>query len=185
MHSSSPSKPTKFKQTFSNRKCMTTGYWERKGVLLVEFIERGTTAVMVVPRSMNIAYGVTHQNLRRPSQNKRRGMLSLGIVLLHYNALPHTANATKNLAFGMGSIRSPSIQPGLSSFRFPSLSSYEKEFRWTPFCYRQWAAEQRTNLAESTGGYLLWRGDWKVDTALQKMPKSERRLCREVDGRCT
>lgn len=90
MHSHSPSKPKKFKRTFSNRKCMATVFWDRNGVLLVEFMERGTTITAA-------SYSVTLQRLRRAIQNKRRGMLSSGIVLLHDNARPHTAAVTKKL----------------------------------------------------------------------------------------
>jgi len=37
------------------------------------------------------------RKLRRAIQNKRRGMLSSGIVLLHDNARPHTATQTAQL----------------------------------------------------------------------------------------
>lgn len=113
MHSSSPSKPKKFKRTFSNRKCMATVFWDRKGVLLVEFMERGTTITAA-------SYGVTLQNLRRAIQNKRRGMLSSGFVLLHDNARPHTANATKNLLqrFGWEVFDHPPYSPDLAPSDF-------------------------------------------------------------------
>jgi hypothetical protein len=42
-HTRSPSKPRKFKQTLSTRKIMDTVFWDRKGVLLVEFKSQGTT----------------------------------------------------------------------------------------------------------------------------------------------
>jgi len=41
-HSSSP-KPRKFKRTQSAGKVMATVFWDRKGVLLVDFMARGTT----------------------------------------------------------------------------------------------------------------------------------------------
>jgi hypothetical protein len=37
-HPQSPSKPRKFKQTLSTRKIMATVFWDRKGVLPVEFM---------------------------------------------------------------------------------------------------------------------------------------------------
>jgi len=43
------------------------------------------------------AYCETVRKLRRAIQNKRRGMLSSGIVLLHDNARPHTAARTAQL----------------------------------------------------------------------------------------
>jgi hypothetical protein len=42
MHTHSPNKPKKFKQT-SARKLMAAVFWDRKGVLVVEFMQRGTT----------------------------------------------------------------------------------------------------------------------------------------------
>jgi len=41
-HTSSPTK-TKFKQTTSTRKIMGTVFWDRKGVLLVDFLPQGST----------------------------------------------------------------------------------------------------------------------------------------------
>jgi len=43
MHTHSPNKPKKFKQTLSNRKMMATIFWDRKGILLTEFMAPGTT----------------------------------------------------------------------------------------------------------------------------------------------
>lgn len=71
---------------------MCTVFWDKKGVLLVEFLSRNET--------INAAsYCETLKNLRRAIQNKRRGKLSKGIVLLHDNARPHGANRTKDQIF--------------------------------------------------------------------------------------
>jgi len=43
MHTHSPNKPRKFKQSLANRKLMATVFWDRKGMLLIEFMEPGTT----------------------------------------------------------------------------------------------------------------------------------------------
>ncbi|GFX08184.1 mariner Mos1 transposase [Trichonephila clavipes] len=92
--SSSPRK-VKFKQTISAQKIMCTVFWDRKDVLLVNFLTRGDTINAV-------AYCATLQKLRRAIQNKRRGMLSAGVVLLHDNARPHTANRTQDLITSFG-----------------------------------------------------------------------------------
>lgn len=42
-------------------------------------------------------YCETQRKLRRTIQNKRCGMLSAGVVLIHDNALPHTARQTTNV----------------------------------------------------------------------------------------
>lgn len=43
LHSSSPNKPIKAKQTFSNIKLIATVFWDRKLVLLIEFNDSGMT----------------------------------------------------------------------------------------------------------------------------------------------
>jgi histone-lysine N-methyltransferase SETMAR len=81
----------KFKQTISTRKNMCTVFWDRKGVLLVEFLPQGST----------INAGV-YCNTHRAIQNKRCDMLSWGVVMLHDNARPHTAAATQDLIATFG-----------------------------------------------------------------------------------
>jgi len=79
-----------FKQASSVRKIMATIFWDRKGILLIDFLERGLT--------INAdAYCETVRKLRRAFENKRRGMLSSEIVLLHDNVRPHTAARTAQL----------------------------------------------------------------------------------------
>ncbi|GFU52174.1 mariner Mos1 transposase [Trichonephila clavipes] len=58
------------------------------GPMLVKLLERGTTISAQL-------YQTTLQDLRRAIKSKRTGMLSIGVILLHDNARPHTANAVK------------------------------------------------------------------------------------------
>jgi len=69
---------------------MCTVFWDRQGVLLLEFLPRGTTINSAV-------YCETLKHLRREIQNKRRGMLSATILLLHVNARLHSAAQTQDL----------------------------------------------------------------------------------------
>ncbi|KAJ4432825.1 hypothetical protein ANN_21464 [Periplaneta americana] len=89
-HPSSPKKPRKFKQTLSTQNVMATVFWDRKDVLLLDFMPKGTTI------NAN-RYCETLRKLRRAIQNKRLGMLSRGVVLLHDNARPHTVASTREL----------------------------------------------------------------------------------------
>jgi hypothetical protein len=43
IHTHSPNRPKKVKQMLSARKLMATVFWDRKGVLMVEFVRHGTT----------------------------------------------------------------------------------------------------------------------------------------------
>jgi hypothetical protein len=74
---------------------MCSVFWDRQGVLLVEFLPKSTT--------INAAcYCETLTKQRRAIQNKRRGMLTRGVVLLHDNARPHTAAQTQALIMSFG-----------------------------------------------------------------------------------
>jgi hypothetical protein len=56
----------------------------------MEFLPQGSTINAGV-------YCDTLKKLHRVIQNKRRGMLSQGVVMLHDNGCPHTAAATQDL----------------------------------------------------------------------------------------
>ena len=84
-------------------------------------------------------------------------------------------------AFSMANVWSPTIN---RSLWFSSLSSYETVVGGQQFGAMSCKPAQLTELAESTGGWLLWRGYWKVGTTLRKMSTLARRLWREVAGRC-
>ncbi|GFW36862.1 histone-lysine N-methyltransferase SETMAR [Trichonephila clavipes] len=85
-HSGSPVR-TKLKQTLSVRKVMCTVFWDRKGILLIDFLPRVET--------VNInRYCETLRKLRRAIQNKRRGIHNAGVLLLCDNARPHPARHT-------------------------------------------------------------------------------------------
>jgi hypothetical protein len=81
MHTHSPKKLKKFKQT-SARKLMATIFWDKKEVLMVEFMQPGTAV-------MSEMYCKTLKELCRAIQVKRHGMLTYGIMLLCLNVRPH------------------------------------------------------------------------------------------------
>jgi len=91
----------KFKQTFS----MCTIFWDRQGVLFVELSE-GTTINSAV-------YCEILKKLRHAIQNKRHGMLSATILLLHDNTRLHSASQTQDLitSFKWEQIDHPPVQP--------------------------------------------------------------------------
>ena len=75
---------TKLKQTLSAQKMLCTVIWDRRSILLVDILTRDGTV-------NTERYCETLQKLRRVIHNKRRGMISACVVLLHDNARPHTA----------------------------------------------------------------------------------------------
>jgi hypothetical protein len=86
-HSGSP-RTKKFKMVKSAGKLIATVFWDHKGVLLVEFMEKGTT--------INAAsYCATLERLKTAIKRKRPGLLTKGVSILHDNARPHVATATQ------------------------------------------------------------------------------------------
>ncbi|GFX68190.1 mariner Mos1 transposase [Trichonephila clavipes] len=69
---------------------MATVFWDRRGVLLVDFMPQGTTIY-------SGAYCTTLRKFQRALQNKRCGMQSKSALLLHDNASPHTSRMTLEL----------------------------------------------------------------------------------------
>jgi hypothetical protein len=100
MHTHSPNKPKRFEQ-----KLMATVFCDRKGVLIVEFVQQGTI--------MSEMYCETLKKLRRAIQNK--GVECWHPVLLHDNVRPRTAARIR--AFQLGVVSSPSLQPWSRSER--------------------------------------------------------------------
>lgn len=126
-HTSSP-KPRKFKQTLSAGKIMASVFWDRKGILLCEFMPRGTT--------INAdRYCETLKRLRRAIQNKRRGMLTKGVRFHQDNARPHTARVTNALLqqFGWENVLHPPYSPDVAPSDFHLFPEMKKTLGGTQF----------------------------------------------------
>jgi hypothetical protein len=87
-----------------------------KGILLTEVMAPGTTVTLQV-------YCEMLNKLRELIQNKRRRMLTKGVILLHDNARPHTMARTNALikALQLGDFWPPSLQSRPGTKRLPSL----------------------------------------------------------------
>ncbi|UYV75172.1 hypothetical protein LAZ67_12002744 [Cordylochernes scorpioides] len=126
-HTPSP-KPLKFKQTLSAEKLMATVFWDRKGLLLCDFMRRGTII-------NSVRYCETLKQLRRASQNKRRGMLTKGVRFHHDNARPHTARQTTALIeeFGWELVSHPPYSPDVAPNDFHLFLELKKNLGGTQF----------------------------------------------------
>lgn len=92
---------------------MCTVFWDTKGILLIDFLPRGETVNAD-------RYYETLRKLRRAIQNKRRGILRAGVVLIHDNARPHTARHTTTVLqqFGWELFDHPPYSPDLAPSYF-------------------------------------------------------------------
>lgn len=86
----SPSKPNNAQQYLSVRKVMTTVFWDKKRVLLMEFIERGTNINSNVYCELSI-------KLRRATQKNFRGLLTSSLSFFNNNSRPQNTQQSKNL----------------------------------------------------------------------------------------
>jgi hypothetical protein len=122
IYTHSPNKPKNFKQMLSARKLMATTFWDRKGVLMMEFMQQGTTI-------LSEGYCETLKKLSRAIQNKRHGMLTYGVVLLHDNHCLHTVARTQALLehFSWELFDYPPCSPGLAPSNY-HLVTYRKNW---------------------------------------------------------
>jgi hypothetical protein len=79
INTNSPNKPEQPKR-LPARKLIATVFWDRKEALVVKFMQQGTTITSEM-------YCETLKLLFKTIKNKRRGMLTYGLVLLHDNSL--------------------------------------------------------------------------------------------------
>ncbi len=120
-HTTSPP-PKKAKVQASAKKIMLSVFWDERGVLLTDYLRRGTT--------INAQYYVNLlQKLRDAIKTKRRGMLTKGVLLLQDNASSHTAVATTTFAAQCGYhiLDHPAYSPDLAPsdyFLFPALKKF-------------------------------------------------------------
>ena len=105
--------PKKFKVQQSAKKLMATIFWDAQGILLADFTPPGQT--------VNAArYCETLAKLKEAIRRKRPGQLRDGVVLLHDNATPHTANLTQQWLqrFGWETLPHPPHSPDLAPSDF-------------------------------------------------------------------
>jgi hypothetical protein len=69
---------------------MAAVFWGSKGALMVELMQQGITITSEV-------YYETLKKLHRVIQNKKLGMLTSCVVLVHDSASPHTVNRIRAL----------------------------------------------------------------------------------------
>ncbi|GFX44862.1 uncharacterized protein C05D11.1 [Trichonephila clavipes] len=121
VHTGSPTRLRKARQTLSARKLMVTVFWDVQGILLIEFMTHGTTINSEV-------YSRTLKKLKRAIQNKRCGLLSSGVVLLHNNVCPHTAVRTREVLckFKWDVFQHPPYSPDLAPSDYHLFTAMKK-----------------------------------------------------------
>lgn len=124
--SSPPSK--KFKTVTCARKTMATVFWDHLGVIHLEFLPPGTT---ITART----YCQTLDRLREAIRRKRPGALREGVLLLHDNARPHTAQLTRDhvTRFNWEVLEHPAYSPDLAPSDFHLFGPMKKHLQGQRF----------------------------------------------------
>ncbi|GFY36318.1 mariner Mos1 transposase [Trichonephila clavipes] len=126
-HASSPT-PKKFRAVKSAGKVLLTVFFDVQGPLLVEFLEHN--------KSVNSdVYCETLQRLRRCIRNKRPGLLTEGVVLLHDNARPHVSRVTQMELekFKWETLDHPTYCPDMSPCDFNVFGPLKKHLKGKRF----------------------------------------------------
>jgi len=120
--------PRTVKVTQSAKKIMATIFWDCRGILLIDFKERNTNV-------NGEYYALVLHELRDTVKEKRRGILSRGVCLLHDNAPVHTAAVAKAAVkeCGFQEIEHPPYSPDLALSDYYLFSKLKKDLRGKKF----------------------------------------------------
>ncbi|UYV70662.1 hypothetical protein LAZ67_8000195 [Cordylochernes scorpioides] len=153
-------------------KVMAIVFWDRKGVLLVDYLHKGETI-------NSERYCETLTKLRRAIQNKRQGRLTKGVVLLHDNANPHVSRQTtaKLEEFGWDIFGHPPYSPDLAPsdyHMFPALKKHlggqkfasdnevkEEVDKWLKEAAGEWYNTGITKLVDRMKKVIEHQGDYE------------------------
>jgi hypothetical protein len=168
MQTHSPKKSKRFKQTLSARKLMAVVFWDRKGMLIVEFMKQRTIITSRV-------YCNTLNDLRRAIQSKRNGMLTFGVLHFHENKRLHASTIVRNRAL--------LEHFNWELFDHPPCSTYLAPSDCHLFTYlKNWLRSQRFNnkeeLMEGIKTCLSSQVSDFFDTDIQKrIPRYDKYRC--------
>jgi histone-lysine N-methyltransferase SETMAR len=137
-HSGSP-RPKKFRTQKSAKKVMASVFWDKDGILLVDYLPQGSSIT-------GQYYANLLDQLKEAIKKKRRGKLTEGILFLQDNAPAHTSNvvAAKLNTLGFQLVHHPPYSPDLAPsdyYLFPNLKKHLKGHRFEDISDVKHAAE--------------------------------------------
>lgn len=126
-HSGSP-RPQKFRVQRSAGKVMASVFWDKDGVLLINYLPKG--------QSINAQYYTSLlDELKQALKEKRRGKLRRGVLFLQDNAPAHTAHITlrKLEELGFELVDHPPYSPDLAPSDYYLFPQLKKDLKGTKF----------------------------------------------------
>lgn len=124
---SSPT-PKKFKVSSSAGKVMASVFWDAKGIIMVEYLEKGATIT-------GSYYADQIRRLRKAIKEKRRGKLRAGVLFHQDNAPAHKAAVamTAIQETGFELLEHPPYSPDLAPSDFYLFPRLKEHLRGTKF----------------------------------------------------
>ena len=116
--------PTRLRQERSAGKIMMIIFWDKNGILLTEYLPRGTTI-------NGPCYASIIERLRSVIVEKRRSKVSPGVLLLHDNAPIHKCNIVQAVIRQTGFVEldHPTYSPDVAPSDYHLFSSLKKFLR--------------------------------------------------------
>jgi transposase len=147
---------------------MVSAFWNRKGVLMVESKQQGTTITSEV-------YCQTLKKLRMAIQNKGLGMLIYCAVFLHENARPHTAARTRVLLehYNWELFDHPHYSPDLTPSNYRLFAYLKNWFRSQRFSNNEFMEGVKTWLSSQAADFFD-TGITKTYSPILQMPQFRR-----------
>ena len=130
---------------------MATIFWDCQGVVLIDFLPRGTTMT-------GQYYAALLGRLREAVKKERRGKLSRGVLLLHDNAPPHTSHLATSAIHNCGFevLTHPPYSPDLAPSDFHLFANLKKVLGGSRFTQESEAKAFVTEwLTEQTHDFYL------------------------------
>ncbi len=120
--------PTQLRQARSAGKIMMVIFWDKDGVLLTEYLQRGTTI-------NGPYYASIIERLRSVILEKRRGKVNRGVLLLHDNAPVHKSNIVQAAIrqAGFVELNHPAYSPDIAPSDYHLFSNLKKFLRGRNF----------------------------------------------------
>ncbi len=120
--------PTRLRQARSVGKIMMVIFWDKDGVLLTEYLQRGTTI-------NGPYYASIIERLRSVILEKRRGKVNLGVLFLHDNASVHKSNIVQAAIrqAGFVELNHPAHSPDIAASYYHLFSNLKKFLRGRNF----------------------------------------------------
>jgi len=149
-------------------KVMLSVFWDENGVIFTDYLQNGVT--ITAQYYINLL-----EKVRDAIKQKRRGMISKGILLLHDNAPAHTAHATTAAASRLGYhiLPQPAYSPDLAASDFFLFRNLKKELSGRRFsdneevinAVESWFARQKDTFYKD--GIRQCRHRWEKCVVLE------------------